>query len=254
MFVGAMDREISGLIKYYSCKQTQTLLNNYPLFESTDKKIKLIQTHVGDTNAALAVVSAIHETNPDFVLKIGCVGGNSAGVHSGDLIVPAGFFHSGSWITRSRKDNKPTGKASMWQSVFGDKPYQVNSQNLGEKPYIFYPDTQLNKKYQNYLNQNKIDFVTAYIGGGNMWFFDLPFMKQVLSTQVPGKLITTRWVADMESYSMANACNLLGKPFSGIYRVSNSDYYDEPYIPEKVADLFVEDFVKKLSGFIDLLL
>lgn len=252
LFVGAMDREISSLLKYYSCTPNKNIYDIYPLFTSTTKKIDIavLQTHVGDTNGAIATSEAIRIFNPDYVFKIGCVGGNSEGVHSGDIIVPIGFFHSGSWITRSKIDNTPTANAALWQSIFGEKPYQVNSENLGGHPYIFLPDKNLIEEYATYLTENSIPFVASYIGGGNIWFFDVPFMKEVLTTHIPHAQSQT-WVADMESYAIAQASYIHHKPFSGFYLVSNSDYYDEPYIPEKVANLFSEDFVTKIALFVE---
>lgn len=251
LFVGAMDREVTLLQEYFSCTVKEKIHDIYPLATSTasDFEVGVLQTHVGDTNAAIATSEAIKIFNPDYVFKIGCVGGNSEGIHSEDIVVPVGFFHSGSWITRSKVDNSPTSDATLWQSVFGEKPYQVNSENLGGHPYIFSPDSSLSKRYKAFLTKEDMHFVESYIGGGNMWFFDLNFMNEVLKTQVPQPK-TTRWVADMESYAIAQACYVLKKPFIGFYRVSNSDYYDEPYIPEKVANLFSEDFIKKIELFI----
>ena len=165
LFVGAMDREISSLQSYFSCKESKKIYNIYPLFTAENKGIHIavLQTHVGDTNAALAISEAIRIFNPDYVFKIGCVGGNSEGIHSGDIIVSVGFFHSGSWITRSKIDNTPTSDASLWQSVFGEKPYQVNSSNLGGHPYIFSPDKKLTQKYIDFLKNNNMKFVESYI-------------------------------------------------------------------------------------------
>ncbi len=102
LFVGAMDREINSLLKYFDCKKKEKIFGTYQLSTTKSKnaEIGVLQTHVGDTNASLATIEALRLFNPDFVFKIGCVGGNSEGIHSGDVIVPTGFFHSGSWITR----------------------------------------------------------------------------------------------------------------------------------------------------------
>ena len=94
LFVGAMDREIFSLQAYFSCKENKKIHGIYPLFIAKNKDIHIgvLQTHVGDTNAALATPEAIKIFNPDYIFKIGCVGGNSEGVHSGDIIIPVGFF------------------------------------------------------------------------------------------------------------------------------------------------------------------
>lgn len=123
---------------------------------------------------------------------------------------------------------------------------------MSQNSFIFLPDNILLKKYVAFLKKEEMRFMESYIGSGNMWFFDLKFMNEVLKTQV-SQPKTTRWVADMESYAITQACYVLKKPFIGFYRVSNSDYYDEPYIPEKVANLFSDSFIKTIEKFIYLL-
>ncbi|OGV96777.1 hypothetical protein A2W24_01800 [Microgenomates group bacterium RBG_16_45_19] len=251
LFVGAMEKELAGLNKYYHCHLSAKLQDQYPLFTNKTKSVAILHTQVGETNAAIATTLAINAQRPDLVIKIGCVGGNSVGIHTGDIVVPIAYFHSAAWITRARKNNQPTSDASQWQSVFGEKPYQVNSGNLHGRPYIFYPDLKATKKLTAFLNKTRLTHTTAYIGGGNMWFFDKGFMRHVPRAQIPAKLITQRWVADMESYAIAHACYVHQVPFTGIYRVSNSDYYDEPYLPEKVAKYFSTQFIQTVAPFIN---
>jgi nucleoside phosphorylase len=133
-------------------------------------------------------------------------------------------------------------------------PYQVNTENLGNKPYLFPANQILNQQIERFYSQKKQSYSTAYLGGGNMWFFDLKFMKQVLKTQISGPRITNRWVTDMESYAIALACHTYHIPFSGIYRVSISDYYAEPYLPDQVAQYFNSSFAQELSELIDQLI
>lgn len=256
LFIGAMDREINDLLSYYECEEHKKLQEVYPLWLSKKDnafELAVLQTHVGDTNAGIATTLALQNYEPDFVFKIGCVGANSKGVHTGDLLLPLGFFHSSSWITRSNKDNSPTSDASLWQSVFGQKPYQVNNENLGQQPYFFTPDSKLVEKYEHFFTKTKVKLTPCYIGGGNMWFFDLQFMENVSKTQIPGNSKDQPWGADMESFAIAQACHIFKTPFMGFYRISNSDYYNEPYIPEHVAKLFDSQFVSKIHRFLETL-
>jgi len=252
LLVGAMDTEIGSLKKEFKLKQTKKLSNVYPLYTNKNNtQVSLVETFVGDLNASLASYLAIGEVKPDYVIKIGCVGGNSADIHRGDILLADGYFHSASWITRSKNGNKPTGDASVWQSVFGELPYQVNSHNLGERPYFFDADKKINSLLKKSLKSLKLQSQTAYIGGGNMWFFDVPFMKNVADTHLPAKAKHQRWVADMESYAIAHSCNIAKIPFAGLYVVSNSDYYDEPYVPESIPTLFDEHLSKVIRNLID---
>lgn len=259
LFVGAMDKEIRDLLKHLNCNEDSLLLGIYPFFIGEWKKDKkhisigIVNTFVGDLNASVASVAAIQKYNPHYVFKIGCVGGNSAGVHKGEVILPSGYFHSASWITRSNTDNSPTSNASLWQSVFGDLPYQVNRENLGNIPYFFLPDKELLQKYEKLLKTKQVKHSSAYIGGGNMWFFDKKYMSNVAATQIPKKSPHNRWVADMESFAIAHACFILKKPFFGFYVVSNSDYYNEPYIPEDIAEMFGTIIVPTISDYLSLL-
>ena len=87
-----------------------------------------------------------------------------------------------------------------------------------------------------------------------MWFFDLKFMENVSRTQIPGNNKDQPWGADMESYAIVQACHVFNTPFMGFYRISNSDYYNEPYIPEEVAKLFNTRFISKIDRFLETLL
>lgn len=248
-----MDREIKDLLSHFQCIEKGKIQGMYPFWTAKKElpfELAVLQTHVGDTHASIATTLALGSYKPDFVFKIGCVGGNSKDVHSGDVLLPLGFFHSGSWITRSNKDNSPTADASQWQSVFGERPYQVNTENLGDVPYFFKPDSSIVEAYKKYFADNNRSLVPCNIGGGNMWFFDLEFMKNVSSTHIPGDSMDQVWGADMESYAIAQVCYIFHVPFMGFYRVSNSDYYDEPYIPEKVAHLFDDEFISQIEKFL----
>ncbi|OGV96654.1 hypothetical protein A2W24_01685 [Microgenomates group bacterium RBG_16_45_19] len=85
LLIGAMDKEIAGLIEFYKCHLDSTLHSQYPLFVNESKSIFVLQTYVGDTNAAIATTLALNHFNQDIIIKIGCVGGNSADVTIQDL-------------------------------------------------------------------------------------------------------------------------------------------------------------------------
>lgn len=246
LIIGAMDRELKELLSYYKCTETEKLQSIYPIWHSSsDNPFELIvlQTHVGETNASISTTLAINSYNPDHVYKIGCVGGCSGKLHTGDIIMPLGFFSTTAWISRSSINNEPTADASVWQSIFGDKPYQVNSNNLGNQPYFFESDKILNEKYSALLQKKSQKFVPCFVGGGNMWFFDKGYAENASFEQIPGRSKDRIWAADMESYAIAQTCNVFNKPFTGFYRVSDNNFENEGYDPEKVAGLFDNEFI-----------
>ena len=251
LFVGAMESEIAGLRAHYACVPAEPVHGAYPFWTSGAEglDIGILLTHVGETNAAIATPEAIRRFAPDAVLKIGCVGGQAEGIHQGDIVVPLAFFQSGAWITRAEADNAPTSDAATWQSLFGERPYQVNRANLGGCPHVLAPDPALNAHFVQHLESHGLPFAPAYVGGSNMWFFEHAFMRQVLAAQVPDA-ITDAWVADMESYAVAQACAVMGTPLTGLYRVSNSEYYGEAYDPAAVAGMFEGDFVERIAAFV----
>ncbi|MFA9288961.1 MAG: 5'-methylthioadenosine/S-adenosylhomocysteine nucleosidase [Weeksellaceae bacterium] len=253
LFVGAMETEIRYLLKEFNAEQTIKLLNQYPFYSAQLPHIEIgiVNSFVGDINATIATTEAIKHFDPDVVLKIGCVGGNSADIRQGDVIVPTGFFPSSSWITKTVQNDTPSSNASTWQSVFGEKPYQVNSSNLGDIPYFFKPDDKTNNHIERIYGENNISYQTAYIGGGNMWFFDRDYMTHVAKVYLADKNTHLRWGADMESYAIAHVCHVLKKPFSGFYAISNSDWYDEPYDPEAIADMFKDKIVPAIKAYVD---
>lgn len=252
LFVGAMDREIDGVRARFGCALSEPIYGAYPFWIAHEPglDIGIVQTHVGESNAAIATAEAIRRFAPACVFKLGCVGGHAEGVHTGDLVVPIAFFHSGAWITRRQDDNTPTADAAQWQSVFGDKPYQVNAENLGGRAHVSQPDQALTQRFAEFANARGAAPVRAYVGGSAMWFFDHGVMQHVLAAQVPDAT-TSAWVADMESYAVAQACAVGNMPFTGLYRVSNSDYYGEPYDPAAVADMFSGNFVETIAEFVN---
>lgn len=253
MIIGAMDRELKTLLSFYKCLELAKLQGIYPTWRSNVERpfeITILQTHVGDVNASIATTLALTAYKPDYVFKIGCVGGSSSGLCTGDLIMPLGFFSTTSWITRSKVDNQTTSDASTWQSIFGNKPYQVNKKNLGGQPYYFEPDLSLIKQYKTYFRKRKQKLVSSYIGGGNMWFFDLGYARNASYSQIPGRREGRVWAADMESYAIAQACHVFKKPFMGFYRVSDNYFENEQYVPEKVNMLFDRDFILIVDEFL----
>lgn len=253
LIIGAMNRELRELRSFYKCAQSGKLQNVYPVWHSTITRpfeITVLQTFVGDTNASIATTLALNAYRIDYVFKVGCVGGSSKGLHAGDIAMPLGFFNTSSWLTRSNTDNNPTSDASVWQSIFGNKPYQVNSKNLGGQPYFFKPDTVVGERYKDFFHSRNQKLVSCFIGGGNTWFFDLKFAKNASYAQIPGKRSNRVWAADMESYSVAQTCHVFKKPFMGFYRISDNHFENEHYVPEKIASLFNEKFILTMDAFL----
>lgn len=252
LFIGAMHTEVNSFINEYKCKFYSKIANLYPIYSARYKNhsIYLLQTFVGNTSSAIGTSLAISKINPDIVIKIGCVGGTSKGITYNDIIVPLGYFHSGAWITRSYINNKPTPDSSKWQTVFGKEPYQVNKKNLGGLPYYFYPNIKLIRIYKELLKNLKIKYTEAFIGGGNIWYFDNKLMDHVRKYILPIK--NKKWCADMESYSIAYVCYIYKKPFIGFYFVASSDYEDkEGYNPENVDKQTKETILPLTKKFID---
>jgi len=235
LFVGAMETELRPLLKELNATPIKKILNVFPLYKAIHKSIEvsIIETFVGETNASVATLEAIKEVGPDFVIKYGCVGGSYLESKNGDVIIPFGFFHRTSWITRTR-EGAPTNDSSQWQSVFGELPHQVNSNNLGGLPCYF----SVSKKYidlsQQILEELNINAVKCYVGGGNMWAFSQGFLNNMAEVMLPKDTNNKKFVSDMESYSIAHACHVTGKPFLGCYSVASNDYADEPYDPDRV--------------------
>ncbi len=253
MIIGAMNRELRALLSFYECLESEKLQNIYPLWHSNLERpfdVTVLQTFVGDIHASISTTAALESCKPDFVFKLGCVGGCSEGLHTGDIIMPLGFFSTTSWITRSNVDNNPTPDSSLWQSVFGKKPYQVNSKNLGGQPYYFNPDMSVGKKYKFFSRTNGQNLIPCYIGGGNMWISDLGYARNASFAQIPGKRNGRIWAADMESYAIAQTCHVFKKPFMGFYRVTDNYFENEPYVPARVAKLFDRDFISTIDEFL----
>ena len=235
LFAGAMDTELKPLLKRLDKVKSSKLLNVFPLYEAQYKstKVFIVQTFVGDVNASVAGFEAIRKVDPDYVIKFGAVGGSFSESKAGDIIVPLGFFHRTGWITKDNKTHLPTSDASRWDSVFGEKDYQIQESrhNLGGMPYYFPVNANLIKSSIQVLASLKLGYQTAYVGGGNMWMFDQSVLNNVADSMLPKKKRHNRFVSDMESYSLAHVCYLTHKPFFGCYVVASNDYLNEEYNP-----------------------
>jgi nucleoside phosphorylase len=250
LFIAAMDRELAALLARLDAQPTTALPGGYRFWTARlgAVEVGVVQTHVGAINAASACTAALLQFAPACVLKLGCVGGHGPGVHAGDVVEPLAFFHSGAWITRDEA-NQPCTDPSRWQSLFGPLPYQVNDDNLGGRGPLYSPDAELTARFAAALRASSRAPVRAYIGSSAMWFFEHRFMQHVLAAQV-SDAITPAWAADMESYAIAQVCAAHSTPFTGLYRVSNSEYYDEPYDPAAVATLFAGEFIDTVVAFV----
>lgn len=237
LIIGAMDTELKPLLASIGQTTDSKLIDIFPLHQATVNGVELyiVKTYVGDVNASIAGYEAIRTIDPDLVIKFGAVGGSYPESKAGDIIVPLGFFHRTSWITRNKKTGHPTNNAALWQSVFGELPFQVNSDNLGGMPYSFPVSDELQAACKKSLKQLNLKFVTAFIGGGNMWMFSQPVLKNVAETMLPKNTGHKRFVSDMESYALTHACYLKQKPFIGCYVVVSNDYLDEEYNPVLVS-------------------
>lgn len=256
LILGAMERELRQVVRYYCNNEVEKRLGIYPVWRSTKSvpfEVIVVQTHVGDTNASIASTLAINTYNPDYVCKLGCVGGFSNEISVGDVVSPMGYFSTSSWITRSNTDNSPTPVASLWQSVFGDKPYQINYENLGEQPY-FFDANKAARKYEQYLVGKGVKVVPAYIGSSNTWFSDLSTVNNVTRTMLPSDSLLKNWVADMESYSIAKVCHVFGRPLLGFYRVSDNYLKGDQYNPNRVSKLFDLDYLLSIDQFLKTIL
>jgi len=242
LILGAMDREIFGLRRALAARTEAPLLGTYPHWTAADGSIDIVLTHVGDVDAAIAATAAIAMLTPSIVLKVGCVGGHTAGLHTGDVVIPARIFHSGAWIAR-------TADAAGWQPVFGDLPFQVNRENLGGRDAVLRADDALTAAWAQQIAANGMHGVRAHIGSSNMWFFDQAHMLHVLHANLPEDPVR-EWAADMESYAVARACAVAGVPFTGIYRAANSEYFAEPYEPAAVKALFDGEFAQAVTQFV----
>ena len=231
-----MKTELRPLLKKLNARERKKLLNIFPLYKAAHKSVEVyvVETYVGETNASIATLEAIRDVNPDFVIKYGCVGGSYVESKNGDVIIPLGFFHRTSWITRT-KEGTPTKDSSQWQSVFGELPHQVNSNNLGGLPYYFPVNKEHIDLSQKILKELNISAVDCYVGGGNMWAFSQEFLNNMAEVMLPSDKNDKRFVSDMESYSVAHACYVTKKPFLGCYAVASNDYTDEPYDPNRVS-------------------
>lgn len=253
LIVTAMPSETEDVVDLLGLESQTPLAGFFPFYSQVRQscEIYLVQTHVGSNNAASATTLALEIIKPDMVLKFGCIGANSAGLHKNDLIVPTLFFHSGAWLTRSMNGNRPTNNAALWQQIFGDLPYQNSRDNLGGLPYSFLPDPRLTQHCVDALKQARQPFTSAHLGSGDMVITDRPFMQHI-ATDILHLKTNEQWCTDNESFAIAQACATFKKPFSGLYFVASSDYDDiDGYDPDSIRAQVRTTILPVLEKLID---
>ena len=228
LLIAAMPTESEDIIKHFGMHLTGKLVNFYPYYTTkrNDKEIFLVQTHVGSINAPAATALALNELKPDFAIKVGCIGGNAPGFKKNDIIVPLSFFHSGAWITRSHINDEPTSNASLWQSLYGDEPYQNSKENIGGIDYAFQPDLFVTNKYKEILDRQNIPYYEAHLGSGDMVIFDHGLMKNIRENILHLTDDDVKWCTDNESHAIAQVCAIFNVPFTGVYFIASSDFED----------------------------
>jgi nucleoside phosphorylase len=243
LLVAAMPTESRAAIAQYKMAALDSISSFFSLYKAKDRELYLVLTHVGMTNAAAGVALAIAATNPDVVLKIGCVGGNAPGVNKNDHILATKFFHTGAWITRHQRTLKSTECASAWMPLFGDLPYQNSRDNLGGLDYILSPDATLTDWYGTILKEQGVPYHEAVLGSSDMVLTDHKLMKHIRSDLL-GLDAQAPWCTDNESYSVMQVCSIHKIPATGVYFVASSDYedvdgYDPDAIDRQTADILM---------------
>ncbi len=237
LLVTAMETETLDIVEKFKMRLEAKLADFYPLYSAMigDREVSLLQTYVGSINAPAAASLVIDRLKPDYVIKIGCIGGNAPGLKANDIIVPTRFFHSGAWLTRSYIDNYPTNDASLWQSLYGDLPYQNNKANIGGLDFSFEPSKKLNQVYKDVLNTENINYIEAPLGSGDMVIFSKEVMNNIRENILKLKDPLSPWCTDNESHSVAQICSIYKTPFTGIYFIASSDCEElEGYNPESI--------------------
>ena len=237
MLVNAMPTETLDIVEKFKMKTVGKLANFYPYYSTKigDREVYLLQTHVGSINAPAATSIAIEQLKPEYVIKVGCIGGNAPGLKANDIIVPTLFFHSGAWLTRSYIDNTPTQDASLWQSLYGNFPYQNNKANIGGIDYSFEPSKKLNQVYKDVLNSESVNYIEAPLGSGDMVIFSKEVMNNISVNILKLKDPLEPWCTDNESHAVAQICSIFQIPFTGIYFIASSDYEElEGYDPDSI--------------------
>jgi len=257
LLITAMPSESKEVLTHFNLKPSGKFANFFPYFSVSrnNSELLLLQTYVGSIHAPAATALALQQIKPDIVIKVGCVGANTAGVKTNDIIVPLSFFHSGAWVTSSYLNHAPTSDASVWQSLFGDKPYQNNKENLGGLNYTFSPDKHITNIYKETLNNERIQYIEAHLGSGDMVISDKKVMEHIEKDILNSHKNNSKWCTDNESYAIAQVCEIFKIPFTGVYFVASSDYesvngYDPDNIHTQTKETILsvlEELLKKIE-------
>ncbi len=184
--IGAMEEEVSEILKYVDLNKTN-VIQGYKFHEGkiANKDVVLMQSGIGKVNSTLSTTLLFTNYNVDYVINVGSAGGLNLSQNVGDIVISEAVAHH---------DVDVTAFGRVWGEVPG-------------MPATFTPDEYLCSKVKEIIEQNNYICHTGLIVSGDQ------FISQQEQVKTIQKHFPTAMCAEMEAASIAQVCHVFNKKF-----------------------------------------
>ncbi len=207
--IGAMEEEVSELLKKYKAKDKKKILNyEYHISVLENKKIIVVQSGIGKVNSAICAQILIDRFNVDYVINTGVAGAISNELEIGDVVF-----------------SDETMQYDVDVTAFGYKLGQIP--RMGEN-YRFKSSELLISKSENIVKEKGYKYYIGQIVSGDC-FVGTDEKKKWISGNFDAMCV------DMESGSIGHVCDMNGIPYIAVRCISDTS--------DDSAKMKYEDFI-----------
>lgn len=197
-----------------------------------DKKIVILLSGVGITNASSGLMVGIMEYNPSYVINYGIGGAMSKDIHTKDIIVGTSVSNINSYRTGELKEGEGSNPNSWELLTFLS----------GEVDrYIEYNSNSELLELSKDIKYNNGNIIYGKIGSGDVWNREV---DRILYLNSNYDIV----VEDMESVGIYNLCNRYNIPVISIKIISDNSLIGEEYNRE--VGIYLQEYIYKYLSVI----
>lgn len=197
-----------------------------------DKKIVILLSGVGITNASSGLMVGIMEYNPSYIINYGIGGAMSKDIHTKDIIVGTSVSNINSYRTGELKEGEGSNPNSWELLTFLS----------GEVDrYIEYNSSSELLELSKDIKYNNGNIIYGKIGSGDVWNREV---DRILYLNSNYDIV----VEDMESVGIYNLCNRYNIPVISIKIISDNSLIGEEYNRE--VGIYLQEYIYKYLSVI----
>lgn len=235
LVVVAMEVEVKVLLDKLTNYEVKNKMG-FTFYEGNidDKKIIVLLTGVGVINAASAMMVAMMEYNPSYVINYGIAGAMSRDIHTKDIVIGTSVCNINSYRTLDLQEGEGS-NPNTWELL---------TFLSGEKDrYIEYESDNKLLNLVKSISYDNGNIIYGKIGSGDIWNREV---DRILYLNKEYGII----VEDMEAVSIYSIASKYNVPVISIKIISDNSLIGEEYNRE--VGIYLQDFVLNyLKKFID---